>query len=469
MYSFQDFQKTVENNGLKNKMILDIIREYTNSAVFNDALIAQKYYERRNDTILRKLSYMQTMGIADSNMIFHKLCSGFFPKFVRQLSQYLLGNGVTLDESIKKLLGPRFDKSIQQMGIQTLVDSVNYGFWNVDRLIVFRATEFCPLFDEITGDMMAGIRFWQLDSEKPMYIELYEGDGVTRYKNVDGTITEDSAKRAYRINEIVYEHDESEVIDTESYSRIPIFPMYANETHTSELTAGLRGMIDAYDAINSDLSDSITNIEGIYWVLKNFGGDNAYDLIQEIQQLRVAYQENENDGADSKIIEVPYLAKQTALDILRKQMYTDFMALDMETITTGNQTATAVKIAETDIGLKADIFEWQVTDFVQNILELLGYPDETPQFKRRTITNDTETIANISTMLTDGYVDVEWCVNNSPLIADEDRKALLDRLELAEQERIERETELQEQFASNNDEDGTDDDNEVTNDAGQNT
>lgn len=78
--------------------------------------------------------------------------------------------------------------------------------------------------------------------------------------------------------------------------------------------------------------------------------------------------------------------------------------------------------------------EWGVSDFIINILELIGIYNVEPQFKRRGITNDSETVTNISTMLTDGYVDTEWAVKNCPLIKDIDQDELLLRLDIDAQE-----------------------------------
>ena len=45
----------------------------------------------------------------------------------------------------------------------------------------FSADEFVPIVDVFTGDLVAGIRFIQLDSNLPMKIELYEIDGLTTF------------------------------------------------------------------------------------------------------------------------------------------------------------------------------------------------------------------------------------------------------------------------------------------------
>lgn len=373
-------------------------------------------------------------------MIYHKLCNGFFPSFVKQISQYLLGNGVALPPEIKTKLGPKFDKSLQKAGLQALVDGVSWGFWNqptgripYEHLLVFRVTEFVPLLDEVTGDLRAGIRFTQIDDQKPAAYYLFTEQGIVNYisdGNTAGLV--EMGKQAYK-NRVRRDGFSKEVVDTENYPTIPIFPLYANELKKSEFV-GLKATIDAYDFINSDLADGITQVEGAYWIIRNFGGDDERELVQALQRWKAIVEDGEADArAESHLIEIPYQAKQAALELLRKQLFSDFMALDLESIQGGSLTNVAINVAKTNFDLKTDLFEWQCIEFVENILSLIGVREE-PKFKRRTLTNDTETISNISVMLSDGYVDEQWAVENNPLINDKDQESLLARLALAEKE-----------------------------------
>lgn len=430
IFTAQDFYEA-EN---KESAIITAINDYKSSDMYKNAIEGQKYYSGRNTAIMDRLTYLQKHGLMDSKVKFHKICSGFFPKLIKQLSQYLLGNGVTLDEDVKNKLGLGFDKTLQKAGIQALIDAVNWGFWNVDKLIIFRATEFVPLFDEQTGDLRVGIRFWQIHEDKPLYVELFEEDGITKFSEEDGgSITLTQEKTAY-IQKIRKDALGEEITDTENYPQIPIFALYANELRHSELTPGIKSMIDAYDFINSDLADGITQIEGLYWTIKNFGGDDAAQLLNELQQLKATATDGVESGVDSHVIEIPYQAKQTALELLRKQIYSDFMGMDMDSITGNSLTNVAINVAKTDLDLKADLFEWGCADFVHNILYLLGINNVEAQFKRRSISNDTETVGNLSTMLSDGYIDIQMAVELCPLIPDIQQKDLLDRLDIANQE-----------------------------------
>lgn len=411
---------------------MQAVSEHQTSDMYRNAVVAQKYYARENVEILKRLSALQRTTSPDLNVIYHKLCNGFFPFFVKQLSQYLLGNGVTLTPGIKTRLGPKFDKSLQKAGVQALVDGVNWGFWNqpteripYEHLLVFRVTEFVPLFDEITGDLRAGIRFTQIDKQKPVVYYLFTETEIINYKSNDSGI-EEIGRQPYK-RKVRRDGLGEEVVDTENYPTIPIFPLYANELKKSEFI-GLKATIDAYDFINSDLADGITQVEGVYWIIKNFGGDDERELVQTLQRWKALVDDGDaNAEARPESLEIPYQAKQAALELLRKQLFSDFMALDLEAIQGGSLTNVAINVAKTNFDLKTDFFEWQCAEFVENILSLIGITEE-PKFKRRSITNDTETVSNIHTMKEDGYIDEQWAIENNPLIADVDQDDLIDRL-----------------------------------------
>lgn len=150
---------------------------------------AEMYDKRQNVTIRRYQRILYTMSgqaVADPFRANHKIASGFFPRFVNQQNQFLLGNGVTLtDANNKEKLGAGFDRRLQKLGHAAIVGGVAFGFWNLDHLDVFRVTEFVPLYDENNGALMASIRFWQVAKDKPLRATLYELDGYTDYIQTD--------------------------------------------------------------------------------------------------------------------------------------------------------------------------------------------------------------------------------------------------------------------------------------------
>ena len=235
-----------------------------------------------------------------------------------------------------------------------------------------------------------------------MYVRLFEVDGVTVYiKDKDSAnLTEHTAKRAYKQTVSVDAAGEH-LVDAQNYAALPVIPMFANDEQESELRPSIKEKIDAYDRIFSDFGDNLDRANDVYWVLNNFGGNikDALEITQQIQQLKLILNQTDGTGSGSTAaphtIEVPYQARQTALEILRKELYADFMSLDMDALTGGSLTNVAIKAAMVNLDLKANDYEWQCFRFVQDVLRLNGIETEDIQFKRQTLVNESEIIQNI--------------------------------------------------------------------------
>ena len=117
---------------------------------------------------------------------------------------------------------------------------------------------------------------------------------------------------------------------------------------------------------------------------------------------------------------------QAALEILQKQLYSDFMALSMEELTGGSLTNVAIETAMLNLNLKADRYEWQCFAFVQKVLRLLGIETEEIKFKRQTISNRSEMVSDISLMR--DYIDQETALKINPYIDQEEIPEILNRL-----------------------------------------
>ena len=414
-YTYQDWEAARS----KPSMIATIVDDYKQSPDFMYALEASAYFAGDNLEVMRKVVLkLKSVKAADgtskavnSEIIGNRVASNFFSRFVIQQNQYLLGNGVQLkDEAAKGKLGRAFDTALQQAGENALVQGVCFGFWNRDHMETLKAAAdcrsgFCPLYDEDTSALMAGIQFWQIDDDKPIHYRVFEIDGITEYKKAKSAVIEVIPKRGY-VTKIRRDAVSTETVGEINYSALPVVPFYANSLCRSELTNNIKSKIDLYDNITSDFGDNLDRTNDVYWVINNFGGtgDDIIEMLAEIDRIKATYTEAGAMGqstAEPHTIEVPYAARQTAMELLRKALYQDYMALDMDEITGGSLTNVAIKVATTNMNLKADRYEWQAFTFVQRILALLGIETEDIKFKRRTIVNDSEVVADIQAMRSD--------------------------------------------------------------------
>lgn len=389
------------------------IEDHRRSGLYKTAAAAQAYYEGENPTInqYEKILYdMQGRAHRDMYTANHKIASGFFGFVVDQAVSYLLGNGVSFSkETTKKRLGKGFDGQVSLAGEYCLVGGVSFGFWNMDRLEVFSVTEFVPLEDEENGALGAGVRFWQIDPQKPLRCTLYETDGFTEYIRREGEKMQIlQAKRAYKLHISGAELDSARICEGENYWALPIVPLKNNRRCRSEL-CGKRNTVDALDLACSNMVNNVDEGNLIYWVLTNCGGMDDMDDVRFIEQLKMTHvthaDGDEGARAEAHTLEAPYAGTQTAIDMLEKKLYQDFQAFDASAVTAGNQTATAIKASYVPLDLKTDKLERQVTKFILEILRLAGVEDE-PTYTRNQIINRQEETQTV--LLGAEYYDGEY-------------------------------------------------------------
>lgn len=396
MLTFQDLQKVGESDKDRMAFVKSVINKHKGTELYKMACVAEEYDRQQNRTIMlfRKLLYTVTgEAVPDNYSADYKLCSNFFDRLITQLNQYLLGNGCTWgDQKTKEKLGKDFDTRLQQAGHEALMSGEAFGFWNLEHLEVFNLREFAPLYDEENGALSAGVRFWQIDSDKPMRATLYELDGYTDYQfeNGEGVVLHE--KRDYIIESTGAPVDEALSYQGKNYDGFPIIPLWANQHKQSELV-GMRENIDAYDLIKSGFANTVDDASMIYWTISNAGGMDEVDLAHFVDSLRrvKAATVGKQGQAEAHTMDVPYASREAILDRLRNDIYEDFMALDTKTIAAGAVTATQIKAAYEPINSKADKFEYQVLDFIQGILRIAGIEDS-PTFNRSMITNTNEEI-----------------------------------------------------------------------------
>lgn len=425
MRTFNDLLEVGENEANKMQFVYEAISEHKSSDLYKTAQIADEYDRKQNRTIVQfqKLLYDATgRAIPDNVSANYKITSGFFNRFTTQQVQFLLGNGVTWeDETTKDYLGEDFDKQLQVAAKASLGAGVSFGFYNYDHLEVFTALEYVPLYDEENGALMAGIRFWQVDAQKPLRATLYETDGITEYIWEDGEGRILKEKRPYILTLISTGVDEAEIFAGENYPTFPIVPLWANPHRQSELV-GLREQIDAYDLIKSGFCNTIDEASFIYWTINNAGGMDEIDLAEFVQRLKTIHAANVEDTgatAQANSLEAPHEGREALLDRLAKDMYADYMALNIDEIKGGANTATQIRAAYEPMNNKADQFEYCVIDFIQGILSVAGLEDK-PTFTRSYLVNTTEEISVL--LQAAQYLDDEYVTRKIlTLLGDADK------------------------------------------------
>lgn len=437
MYTYQDFKDDVRVVGITSA-IDKAINQHVSSVMVRTAIDADSYDKQQNTTIFRFTKKLfQTNGhmAEDTFSSNNKLCSSFFRRLNTQRCTYLLGNGVQFeDEAIKEQLGKDFDTRLKEAGYYSLIHGVSFMFWNADHVHIYKLTEFVPLWDEETGALRAGIRYWHIDENKPLYAVLYEEDGFTKYRKATvankgtGQFEEVQKKRAYKMSIAQADIDvEPEIVGEENYSSFPIIAMYGSNLKQSTLI-GMKANIDAYDLVRSGFANDLTDCSEIYWIVNNAGGMDDEDLAKFRERLRVNHIANVDNADEVSITpytqDIPYSARKEFLDSIRSGIYEDFGGLDVHTISAG-ATNDHIDAGYQPLDEQADDFEYQIIDTIHQLTMLVFGEEYTPMFNRNRISNQKERTDMIIECA--NYLDNETLLNKLPFLTPEEVQTIIER------------------------------------------
>lgn len=456
MKTYQDFIE-YKGNGKELDFITAAINEYRSSPEYKIAVDADEYEAERNITIMEFVRWLYNSAgqqVVDPTAANSRIASNFFHRLVTQRVAYSLGNGISfanaekefrngqwvVNDKTKQMLGKDFDTVLYTAGKYARLHRVSYLFWNLDHCDLFKATEFCPLFDENDGSLMAGIRFWSLDwGSKPVTVVVYEADGYTKYRTRQNSkgldLVELEPKRAYKQKIAHNAVDPDEIVGESNYSAIPIIPLWGSQHRQSDLV-GMRSKIDAYDLIKSGFCNDLQDCAQVFWIVGNALGMDDISLAQFRDRLKfqhIAAMDTDNTNITPYQQEIPTAARTALIDSLRSQIYEDYGGLDVHTIAAG-ATNDHVDAAYQPMDEEADDFEYQVIKAVRGILNIIGV-DDVPIFNRNRISNQMERTQMI--MMAANYLDDETVVRKLPFITPDEVDGILARRDRQDQEAFE--------------------------------
>ena len=436
------------------------IVKYTNSKEYKKALMEAEYMAGRDTEIVNtvKLVY-DAMGTpcTDFTASNNRISSNILHRLISQRCAYSLGNGVSFASSkqqrgedgkvhtvdaVKETLGTRFDNIVYRAAYWACGNGESYTYihkghyedkWEFD---VFKKTEFLPLYDEYTGKLRGGVRFWSLDkkdSTRPITAILYTEAGYQRYQT---PVNEYGYAALQPIGEIipytervqVSEADGVEVIGQGENSAFPIVPLYPNESHTAALD-NLKPKIDALDMALSGFANDIEDVAQIYWLVNGGLGASDDELTAMRDKAKLLHILN-IDGDHSSITpytqEPPYNARETFIQRMIDRIYQDYGCVNVSQLSAQQRTATEIEAAFEPMNEEADAFEYQLIEYIQQILSVIGV-DDVPRFQRSQLHNQKEIVEMLVSLAE--ILDVETIINHLPFISVDERQEILDRLD----------------------------------------
>ena len=452
MITFQDFEKATN----KTEWLQSALVSYMNSEEYKDAKEQEEYMAGRNTAILNMKRVIYTMaGIPETDFTAanYKIRNRLLHRLVTDRCSYSLGNGISFAgkhqeikdgktvtvDGTKDLLGGDFDQMVYQWAYWAQGNGASYLYahrghdreaWEYD---VFRKTGFLPLYDEHSGALRGGVRFWSLDwGKRPITAVVYTEEGYTRYETSENEYSISALKQVADTRPYIETVEQSEaygeeVTGTGSMTTLPIFPLYSGENRESALE-NLKGLIDAYDMVLSGFANDIKDCAQIYWLVSGALGMDERDKRQLLDRLilqHMAVIDGENSRIEPYTQDIPYNARTECLRQLRNQMYENFGGFDVHAME-ASATNDHIEAAYWPMEEEADAFEYQLIRSIRMILDMMGI-DDVPLFSRNRISNQREQTEMV--LAAAQYLDQQTILEKIPWITVDEIPGILERVD----------------------------------------
>lgn len=405
VYTYQTFEEE-KAAGRLTDFVQDFVRQHESSEPVKLAKQADLYdrwknpgaesFSRAYAEMLNRLNKGMRREVVRPDMV----KSNLFRKLNVQRAAYSLGNGVTFaEDSVKDKLGKRFDETLFTAGYYALIHGESFVWWNKDHITVYKLDEFAPLYDEETGVLRAGVRYWQLNPDTPIHYTLYEEDGYTEYTYNEKTyrVEETAGKKHYIVTTVTTDEGGLDDMLGENYSSLPIVPLWGSDLHQSTLV-GLKAYIDNMDLVMSGFCNDLQDCAQVYWLCENFGGMTDQDLQDFMTKLNLYHIAGADTSQGGKITpyttEIPVTARQTLMQLLHERAYEDFGGLDVHCVS-ADSTNDHLDAAYEPLNHNADDFEKQLIGCIQQIAEIAGIGEVSPIFTRSKIVNTAEQVSMV--------------------------------------------------------------------------
>ena len=247
------------------------------------------------------------------------------------------------------------------------------GYFRVtdDSLEYISSLESLPVVDDITGEMMALIKWWRVTEKSPIVIEVYDNQYVTRY------LPDEPPNSLPVFAEVTAFNDGTKLINPIQLERVPVFEFKPFRNGQSLLSSSVDSQQNAYDRLKTMKGDEFQKTKAINFDIVT-GGMSAEEIImirEMAQKLGLAPVEG-GIGADASIkmnvAEYPVSSVVEQLREYENGIFRDMEVTNVNAITVGNVTATAITEARKSEFKKAREMADQLTNVLNRILEFKG-------------------------------------------------------------------------------------------------
>lgn len=433
-----------------------LLRSYTDAHVtfVKDADAAERYFKKQNDIVFEKKKEDSDNPLRQAD---NRIPSNFYRLQVKQKAAYAFTvppkfdtKDDTMNNVIRSELGDSFAKKCKALCIQAANNSVGWiHYWIGED----------GKFHYAVIDSRQIIPVWTKNLEKELkavlrtYTDIDENTGDNYF--IYEIWTEMECQKFRRRTDLEWEYLEhyaayptvdidsgiTELTDTyrHGFGEVPFIFFNNNDEGLSDLK-DIKELIDSYDKVFSGFINDLEDIQEIIFILTNYSGeaDDTAEVLKQMKKKVITVEsegEGDKSGVDTLCIEIPVEARKTILDLTRKAIFEQGMAIDPDPQNFGNSSGVALQYLYSLLELKTGLMETEFrVSFNRLIHAILRFHNMTCEnvmqtWKRTSVTNDAE-LAEICSK-SKGVISDETIARNHPLVDDpeEEMKRLKEQQE----------------------------------------
>lgn len=344
-----------------------------------------------------------------------------------------------INERVDDVLGDRFVRKIKDLGVEASNTGCAWLHYWANEKKEFK-------YEKVESEQI--IPFYSDNLEKELievlrvYPSIEYDDNLTpiHFINVEDWTSDTLDK--YKFRYTIDGADESELKGIKhNFGRVPFIPFANNSDETSDLVK-YKDLVDLYDRVVSGYANDIEDIQEILWIITNYDG-NSSDFLNSVKKYKTILLEDDGDGGKGGVetlsVDIPVEARNSLLELLKKQIYESGQGLQQDNENFGNASGVALKFFYRKLELKAGLLETEFRESINELIEaILNYyhipfKKISQVWSRNMIASDLET-SQIATQSV-GIIPEKLILQNHPWVEDVDEAQKL--LEEEEQSKME--------------------------------
>lgn len=417
--NLEEMKKLATTLSQRDKLFVDTVKE------------AKKYYKSEND-IKTKGFLRDVTGLRSAD---NRVPANFLYILITSKASYLATNEITIDvgndeqnKIIRDTLGEKWLQTMYELIVLTSIAGCAYLHIWVDQDGNFQyapveAEHVMPLESNDLIKKLEGVVYQHrilVDGEYKKELDYFNDTSTYFYINPDNDTTFDHLEEFFPWIDYKQPLPDFNVNEMRhNMGQVPFIKFKNNYYEISDLNP-IKDLIDAYDKVLSGYINDLEDIQQVFMILKGYEGENLDEFKKMLQRYKIIKLESDDEiqgDLEMQSIQIPYEARNSLLDLLRKRIFEDGQGIDPDPQNFGNSSGVALKHLYDNLELKSSQIEMYFRPAIELLVQAIArHNNFTPEYINQTWTRN---------IPVDEEATVNMVRNLEGLLSKEDQIALL--------------------------------------------